>query len=158
LSEASSSRRTRSTFQNIYVERVLQHAAASSTPGLASSVVCPRVLAALGHCMWLDRNSASSATRSSAVCSVLAWCSWSSHINVTPTFLVMGRGSFSFAGLAQIEASLPRVALGELTMPETEKTKSEKPETRPTDDGYLTPTPPKTKIVQPVVSQASHYS
>jgi hypothetical protein len=50
-----------------------------------------------------------------------------------------------------------RVAVGELTMPETEKTKPEKPETRPTDDGYLTPTPAK-KIIEPVVSRASHFS
>ena len=47
---------------------------------------------------------------------------------------------------------------GELTMSDTEKAKSEKPETRPTDDGYLSPTPTKKKIVEPVVSQASHYS
>ena len=43
-------------------------------------------------------------------------------------------------------------------MPETEKAKAEKPETRPTDDGFLTPTPPKKKIVEPVVSRASHFS
>jgi hypothetical protein len=43
-------------------------------------------------------------------------------------------------------------------MSDTEKAKSEKPETRPTDDGYLSPTPTKKKIVEPVVSQASHYS
>jgi hypothetical protein len=43
-------------------------------------------------------------------------------------------------------------------MPETEKTRPEKPETRSTDDGYLTPTPPKKKIVEPEVSRASHFS
>jgi hypothetical protein len=43
-------------------------------------------------------------------------------------------------------------------MPETEKAKPEKREVRPTDDGYLTPTPPKKKIIEPVVSRASHYS
>ena len=59
---------------------------------------------------------------------------------------------------AQIGATLPRVAIGELTMSDTAKTKTEKPETRPIDDGYLTPTPPKTKIVEPVVSRASHFS
>ena len=46
----------------------------------------------------------------------------------------------------------------EVTMPETEKPKPEKPETRPTDDGYLTPTPPEKKIIEPAVSRASHFS
>ena len=59
---------------------------------------------------------------------------------------------------AQIEATLPHVAVGELKMPETEKTKPEKAETRSTDDGYLTPTPPKKKITEPEVSRAPHFS
>ena len=43
-------------------------------------------------------------------------------------------------------------------MSEPEKTKLEKSESRPTDDGYLPPTPPKKKIVEPEVSRASHFS
>jgi len=43
------------------------------------------------------------------------------------------------------QSSLPYVAVGELIMSETEKTKPEKHETRPTDDGFLSPTPPKKK-------------
>ena len=42
-------------------------------------------------------------------------------------------------------------------MPETEKTKSEKPQTRPTDDGYMSP-PRKKQEDLPAVSRASHCS
>ena len=56
------------------------------------------------------------------------------------------------------DVTVSRVAVWELTMPETEKTKPEKPETRSTDDGFLTPTPPKKKIIEPEVSRASHFS
>jgi hypothetical protein len=59
---------------------------------------------------------------------------------------------------SQIEALLPGVFTGELRMPETGKAKAEKPETRSTVDGYITPTPPKRKVVEPVVSRASHFS
>jgi len=56
------------------------------------------------------------------------------------------------------DADDPADAAGELTMPQTEKTKPEKPETRPTDDGYLSPTPSEKKITEPEVSRASHFS
>jgi hypothetical protein len=52
----------------------------------------------------------------------------------------------------------PADAAAELPMSETEKTKAEKPETRPTDDGYVSPPPSKKKIIEPEVSRASHYS
>jgi len=50
---------------------------------------------------------------------------------------------FSFAETRK--SGITTVAVGELIMSETEKTKPEKPETRPTDDGFLSPTPPKKK-------------
>ena len=56
------------------------------------------------------------------------------------------------------DADDPADAAGELPMSETEKTKAEKPEARPTDDGYVSPPPSKKKIIEPEVSRASHYS
>jgi hypothetical protein len=81
-----------------------------------------------------------------------------SHIDAHPVFLPMGQRAFFVCRHAQIEAPLPRVAVGELTMLEAEKPKPETRESRPTDDGYLTPTPPKKKIIESAVSRASHFS
>src|SRR5215467_7028309 len=75
------------------------------------------------------------------------------HMNAHPVFLPTGQRAFFVCRRAQIEATLPRVAVGELTMPEAEKTKPETRETRPTDDGYLSPAPPKKKIIEPAVSR-----
>ena len=80
------------------------------------------------------------------------------HTLVSHLHIYRGTTGLFVCRHAQIGATLPRVAIGELTMSDTEKTKTEKPETRPIDDGSLTPTPPKTKIVEPVVSRASHFS
>src|SRR5262249_32091644 len=82
----------------------------------------------------------------------------SSHIDAHPVFLPTGQRAFFVCRHAQIEATLPRVGVGELTMPEAEKTKPETREARPTDDGYLSPTPSKKKITEPVVSRASRLS
>ncbi len=43
-------------------------------------------------------------------------------------------------------------------MSEAEKTKTEKPETNPTNDAHLSAPPRKEKIVEPVASRAAHYS
>jgi hypothetical protein len=73
----------------------------------------------------------------------------SAHIDAHPVFLPIGQRAFFVCRRTQIEPTLPRLAVGELTMPEAEKPKRETRESRPTDDGYLTPTPPKKKIIEP---------
>jgi hypothetical protein len=75
-----------------------------------------------------------------------------------PYFYRRGQRAFFVCRNAQISHHYRAAAVGELTMTETEKTKPEKPETRPTDDGFLSPTPPKKKLIEPAVSRASHFS
>ena len=74
-----------------------------------------------------------------------------------PVFLLGGQPAFSFADTRKLSDYCLALLLGP-PMSDDSKTKPEKPEARPTDDGYLTPSPRKEKLVEPAVSRAPHFS
>jgi hypothetical protein len=69
----------------------------------------------------------------------------------------LDNGRFSFAEVYELSEDYPPLC-GGATMSEAEKAKTDKPETKATDEGHLSAPPRKEKIVEPVASRAAHYS